>query len=131
MPNLQLDVPGTHSAASKKHLALLMSWTYAQTMSVDVRRVSVAIRDLGEGGAWRVADADGEPVPVAVMMLDIREGRSPELRREVARALCAHCVAVLGLREDRINVEFTQHAGDEMYHPALGGYSPDWTPGER
>ena len=32
---------------------------------------------------------------------------------------------------DRLNVEFTQHSGDEMYHPALGGYSPDWTPDER
>jgi len=32
------------------------------------------------------------------------------------------------LREDRPNVEFTQHDGDEMYHPALGGFTPDWTP---
>jgi hypothetical protein len=68
---------------------------------------------------------------VALMMLDIRKGRPPELRMEVAQALCAHCVAVLGLREDRLNVEFRQHTGDEMYHPALGGYSPDWTPDEQ
>ena len=33
---------------------------------------------------------------------------------------------MLGLREDRLNVEFTQHSGDEMYHPTLGGYSPEW-----
>jgi len=38
-------------------------------------------------------------------------------------------VDTLGLREDRINVEFTQHAGDEMVHPTLGGcgYSPEWS----
>ena len=53
-----------------------------------------------------------------------------ELRMRVAQALCAHCIELLGLREDRLNVEFTQHSGDEMYHPALGGFSPDWTPGE-
>ncbi len=57
----------------------------------------------------------GEPVPVSVMMLDIRQGRSAEMRMAVAKALCAHCVEILGLSEDRLNVEFTQHSGDEMY----------------
>ena len=33
----------------------------------------------------------------------------------VAKALCAHCIEILGLRENRLNVEFTQHSGDEMY----------------
>ncbi|MCJ2082016.1 tautomerase [Methylobacterium sp. J-090] len=131
MPYLQLDVTGSHSVASKKRLAAQMSLTYAEMMSVDIRRISVAIRDLGEGGVWRIPVIGGEPVPVSVMMLDIRRGRSAELRMEVAKALCAHCITILGLHEDRLNVEFTQHAGNEMYHPALGGYSPDWAPDEQ
>lgn len=131
MPYLQLDVIGPHSVASKQRLAAQMSRTYAALMSVDIRRISVAIRELGEGGVWRIPEAGGEPVPVSVMMLDIRKGRLAELRMEVAKALCAHCVEILGLREDRLNVEFTQHSGDEMYHPALGGFSPEWTPDER
>jgi hypothetical protein len=65
------------------------------------------------------------------MMMDIRRGRSAEQRMDVARALCAHCIELLGLREDRLNVEFTQHAGDEMFHPALGGYSPEWSHDEQ
>jgi hypothetical protein len=97
---------------------------------VDIRRISVAIRELGDGGVWRMPDPDGEPVPVSLMMLDIRQGRTPELRMELAKALCRHCIEVLGLREDRLNVEFTQHRGDEMYHPTLGGFSPEWRPGE-
>ena len=131
MPYLQLDVIGPHSVASKKRLAAQMSRTYAEMMSVDIRRISVAIREVGEGGVWRIPEIGGEPVPVSVMMLDIRKGRSAELRMEVAKALCAHCVEILGLSEDRLNVEFTQHSGDEMYHPTLGGYSPDWSPAER
>ena len=95
-----------------------------------IRRITVAVRELGPGAVWRIPDADAKPVPVALLMLDIRRGRSAELRMEVAKALCAHCIQMLGLREDRLNVEFTQHDGDEMYHPALGGYSPDWKPGE-
>ena len=130
MPYLQLDVVGPHPAADKKRLARRMSETYSAMMSVDIRRISVAIRELGEGGVWRVIEAGTDPVPVSVMMLDVRRGRPPELRMEVAKALCAHCVEILGLQEDRLNVEFTQHSGDEMYHPALGGYSPEWEPGE-
>lgn len=130
MPYLQLDVAATHPVASKKRLAAQMSRTYAEMMSVDIRRISVAIRELGEGGVWRIPETGGEPVPVSVMMLDIRKGRSAELRMELAKALCAHCVEILGLREDRLNVEFTQHSGDEMYHPTLGGYSPEWSPDE-
>ena len=130
MPYLQLDVNDHYPADVKQRLAERMCRTYAGMMSVDIRRISVAIRELGDGGVWRMPDPDGAPVPVALMMLDIRQGRPPELRMALAKALCAHCIELLGLREDRLNVEFTQHAGDEMYHPTLGGFSPEWTPGE-
>ena len=130
MPYLQLDVTSAYAPSDKKRLAAAMSETYAKMMSVDIRRISVAIRELGEGGVWRIPEVGQEPTEVALLMLDIRRGRSAELRMDVAKALCAHCIDILGLREDRLNVEFTQHDGDEMYHPTLGGYSPDWTASE-
>lgn len=130
MPYLQLDVNGSYSLSDKKRLAAAMSETYARMMSVDIRRISVAIRELGEGGVWRIPEVGAEPTVVALLMLDIRKGRSAALRMDVAKALCGHCIDILGLREDRLNVEFTQHDGDEMYHPTLGGYSPDWKPDE-
>lgn len=129
MPYLQLDVGSHYPVADKRRLAAAMSHTYAEMMSVDVRRVSVAIRELGEGGVWRITETGGEPQPAALLMMDIRRGRPADLRLAVAKALCAHCIDILGLRGDRLNVEFTQHDGDEMYHPALGGYSPPWRPG--
>ncbi len=131
MPYLQLDVNEHYPVETKQRLAAQMSVTYARLMSVDIRRISVAIRELGEGSVWRITEASAAPVPVALMMLDIRQGRSAALRMEVAQALCAHCVEILGLKADRLNVEFTQHAGDEMYHPTLGGFSPEWSAGER
>lgn len=130
MPYLQLDVNEHYPVETKQHLAFLMSETYARMMSVDIRRISVAIRELGAGGVWRVLEEGTPPAPVAVLMLDIRQGRSASLRMEVAQALCAHCIDSLGLQKDRLNVEFTQHSGDEMYHPALGGFSPEWSEGE-
>ena len=131
MPYLQLDTNGSYPSDAKKRLAEAMCKTYAEMMSVDIRRISVAIRELGKGGLWRIPDRGGEPVEVSVLMLDIRKGRPPELRMAVAKALCAHCIEILGLAEDRLNVEFTQHSGDEMYHPTLGGFSPEWEPGEQ
>lgn len=61
-------------------LAEAMSETYARMMSVDIRRISVAIRELGEGGVWRIPEIGGEPTPVSLMMLDIRRGRPAERR---------------------------------------------------
>jgi len=128
MPYLQLDVNGRYPVEDKKRLAARLCETYANLMSVDIRRISIAIRECGEGSVWRTVD--GVPEPVSVLMCDIRRGRSADLRMEVAKALCRDCIDVLGLREDRLNVEFTQHAGDEMYHPTLGGYSSEWSEGE-
>lgn len=128
MPYLQLDVNGHYAPEQKEQLARALCDTYSTMMSVDIARISVAIRELGEGAVWRTVD--GTLTPVSVLMCDIRRGRSAELRLQVAKALCQVCIDVLGLREDRLNVEFTQHAGDEMYHPTLGGYSPEWSPGE-
>jgi len=128
MPYLQLDVNGHFPAEIKKRLARKLCETYSSMMTVDIRRISVAIRELGDGAVWRTID--GEPTPVSVLMCDIRHGRSAELRLEVAKALSNDCIDVLGLRQDRLNVEFTQHSGDEMYHPTLGGYSPDWSDDE-
>jgi phenylpyruvate tautomerase PptA (4-oxalocrotonate tautomerase family) len=128
VPYLQLDVNGSYAAETKQQLARQLCATYARIMQVDIRRISVAIRELGDGGVWRLVD--GELAPVAMLMCDIRRGRSAERRLELAQQLVHDCTSVLGLREDRLNVEFTQHAGDEMYHPALGGFSPEWSPDE-
>ncbi|HML91099.1 tautomerase [Methyloceanibacter sp.] len=130
MPYLQLDIADRCSPGDKKRLAAAMCETYSRMMSMDIRRISVGIRELEKGGLWKIPEVGGEPVPVSMMMLDIRSGRAPEPREAVAKALCAHCINILGLSEDRLNVEFTQHSGDEMYHPTLGGFSPDWEPAE-
>lgn len=94
-------------------------------MKVAVDRISIAIRELGDGGVWRTID--GELKPVSVLICDIRRGRAADHRLEVAKALCKDCIDVLKLSEECLNVEFTQHAGDEMYHPSLGGYRLEWS----
>jgi phenylpyruvate tautomerase PptA (4-oxalocrotonate tautomerase family) len=76
MPYLQLDVNDRYSTDDKKRFAARLCDTYSRMMSVDIRRISIAIREVGEDGVWRMID--GEPVPVSVLMCDIRRGRPAE-----------------------------------------------------
>lgn len=127
MPYLQLDVPDRYPADTKRALAKRMGDDYACIMQCDASLVSVAIRELPDGGLWRCSD--GEPQPGARLMCDIRRGRSAEQRAALAQALIAACGEILGLRSDQLPVEFTQHAGDEMFRSGRG-WSKDWTADE-
>ena len=76
---------------------------------------------------WRCGA--GAPEPAAQLSCDIRRGRSPEQRAELAQALIDACVEMLGLRRERLAVEFTQHTSDEMYRHGRG-WAAEWTPDE-
>ena len=128
MPYLQLDVPGRYSRDDKRRLARRLGDIFAAIMQTVPAQVTVAIRELGEGSIWRCGP--GDPEPAALLMCDIRRGRPAEQRAALAEALVAACVESLGLRRDRLAVEFTQHAGDEMYKAERGGLGADWSPDE-
>lgn len=128
MPYLQLDTPFSCSPETKQRLAKRLGEIYARQMNADVRRITVAIRELGEGGLWRCGE--GAPRPAALLMCDIRAGRPATQRAELARMLIDACKEIVGLQDDNLNVEFTQHSGDEMYHTLYGGLTTDWRPEE-
>lgn len=128
MPYLQLETPFQYSPDQKQALAKRFGEIYSKTMNSNVNRLTVSIRELGESNIWRCGD--GDPRPAALLMCDIRRGRPAELRAKLAALLVEACIEILGLREDNLNVEFTQHAGDEMYHTLYGGLSDEWNSGE-
>jgi phenylpyruvate tautomerase PptA (4-oxalocrotonate tautomerase family) len=129
MPYLQLDTPHCYPLEVKRDLARRLGEIFSAIMETKPGRISVAFRELGDGGLWRCTDA--EPYPVALLMCDIRRGRSAEQRAALAAALLEACMERLRLTERELNVEFTQHAGDEMYHPMLGGLSHEWSGEEK
>lgn len=128
MPYLQLEVIRNYPYATKKLLAKRIGEVYSKIMKADQNRITVSIRELGEGSLWRCGD--GEPTPAAIMMCDIRKGRDAQIRMELSRALIDMCNEVLGLESGQLNIEFTQHSGDEMYHQRLGSFSAEWTADE-
>jgi phenylpyruvate tautomerase PptA (4-oxalocrotonate tautomerase family) len=127
MPYLQLDVPKHYPLEVKRGLARSLGEKYALIMQTKPELVTVAFRELGEGGVW--CCTAGEPEPAALLSCDIRRGRPPEQRAELGQALIDVCVDTLGLSSERIAVEFTQHTGDEMYRHG-SGWGAEWTPAE-
>jgi phenylpyruvate tautomerase PptA (4-oxalocrotonate tautomerase family) len=116
VPSLQLDVPAAPDRETQRALAARLTAIYAEVMDAPPEIVTVVIR---EAGVWRAG------APSALLMCDVRRGRPVATRGELARRLTAACEAALGA--GYVKVEFTQHAGDEMWHPHLGGFNQDWS----
>jgi hypothetical protein len=130
MPSIQIDLPLTVTASAKEALAQRVGEIYAEIMQVGMDLLTVSVHDLGVGGVWRCHEA-GPPTPSALIMCDIRGGRPVETRARLARSLIDACAGLLELDTVWVKVEFTQHSGDQMYHPHLGGFNDDWTGDER
>src|SRR2546430_9069204 len=118
MPYLQLDVPNHYPVDVKRDLARHLGETYARIMQITPDLVTVAFRELSEGGVW--CCSAGEPEPAALLSCDIRRGPPPEQRAELAPALIDACVETVGVRSDRLAVEVTQHTSDEMDRAGRG-----------
>lgn len=128
MPYIQIEVTRYYPAETKKHLAKKIGEVYSKIMQASVKRITVTIRELGEGSIWRCTEDD--PAPAAIMMCDIRVGRTKETREVLSKKLIEICNEVLELEVNQLNIEFTQHSGDEMYHQWMGRLSNDWSEDE-
>ena len=126
MPYLQLDVPRSYPAETKRKLARRMGEIYAQIMQTEPARVRVAFHELPPGNLWHCSE--GEPRPGVVLSCDIRKGRTAEQRALLAEALIRACAEALDLPGE-VLVEFTQHSGDELYRQCRG-LAQEWTAAE-
>lgn len=128
MPYLHFDVPGRYPAATKRALAARLGELYAEIMQTSPSIVKIGFRELGEENLFRCGGPDGEVEPVVVGQCDIRRGRPAEQRAALAKAIVEACSEALGVDRASVELEFTQHAGDEMYR--RGAFADDWSAGE-
>jgi phenylpyruvate tautomerase PptA (4-oxalocrotonate tautomerase family) len=126
MPYLQLDLPVAVAAADRRALAGRLARLYAESMDTDPQRVTVAFRELGEDGVLR--DGPRGMETVVVVNCDIRRGRPAETRLALGDRVAALLADALGWPRERVILEFTQHAGDEIYRD--GRLAADWAPAE-
>jgi phenylpyruvate tautomerase PptA (4-oxalocrotonate tautomerase family) len=128
MPYLHFDLPGRYPAETKRALAARLGALYAEIMQTSPSIVKIGFRELGEENLFRCVASDGGVKPVVVGQCDIRRGRPAEQRATLAAAIVAACSEAFGLDASVIELEFTQHAGDEMYR--RGAFAGDWTVAE-
>jgi phenylpyruvate tautomerase PptA (4-oxalocrotonate tautomerase family) len=128
MPSLQLDLPLRLDLDTKRDLARELGAIYADVMDTRPDIITISFHELDEGGIWRCSADD--PTPAALVMCDIRAGRPAATRGMLAERIVKACAEATGLHPHQLKVEYTQHAGDEMFHPHLGGFNTDWQAGE-
>lgn len=128
MPYLHFDLPGRYPAEVKRALAARLGELYAEIMQTSPGIVKVAFRELGAENLFRCGAPDGGVEPVVVGQCDIRRGRPVEQRAALASAIVEACAEALGVDAAMIELEFTQHAGDEMYR--RGAFARNWTSDE-
>ena len=128
MPYLHFDLPARYPSDTKRALAARLGALYAEIMQTSPSIVKIGFRELGEENLFRCGASDGGVEPVVVGQCDIRRGRPVEQRAALAAAIVAACSEALGVDPASIELEFTQHGGDEMYR--RGAFAQDWTAAE-
>lgn len=125
MPFLHLDLPIV--VVDRARIAGRLARLYAEVMETNPERVTVAFRELGADGILRTG-SDGSMEPVVVVQCDIRRGRPSEQRKRLGDAVAALLEDELGWPPARTILEFTEHAGDEVWRAT--GLGSDWSPDE-
>jgi phenylpyruvate tautomerase PptA (4-oxalocrotonate tautomerase family) len=128
MPYLHFDLSGHYPAETKRALAQQLGALYAELMQTTPTIVKIAFRELGPDNLFRCGAPDGGVENVVVGQCDSRAGRPGEQRVRLAAALVAALSAALSVPPECIELEFTQHAGNEMYR--RGAFASDWTASE-
>jgi hypothetical protein len=85
-------------------------------------RPNVGIAELGGDNLLHLGEDGLESI--TMVLVEIRRGRSPELRLELGRRIVDICTDVLGVPKKTGLVEFTIHSGDEILRDG------EWTAAE-
>jgi len=126
MPYLHLDLAQTYPSETKRELATRLCHLYADVMQTQLWRPNVGIAELGEDNLFDLGKDGLESI--TMVLVEIRRGRSPDVRLELGRRIVDICAEVLGVPKRTVLVEFTVHTGDEMLRD--GDWAGEWTVAE-
>lgn len=101
-----------------------MGEVYSRVMGADPALMTIVVCSLPAGSIW--LGRDPQATSAALLMCNARAGRDRATRHELAATLVGLVAEHTGVSEMNAKVEFTQHTGDEMHHPFLGGINHDW-----
>ena len=124
MPHLQFEV----TESLDRDVEAFAEWItalYADVMETGTGHVCVTVRDDTELSLGRAGTGE----PVAVLNADIRAGRSPEQRRDLAVAVIEELGDRWGVPAENVYVVYTEHPGED-FHLAEGRLD-SWSDRER
>jgi hypothetical protein len=126
MPYLRLDLAKTYPSETKRELATRLCHLYADVMKTQLWRPNVGIAELGGDILFHLGEDGLESV--TMVLVEIRRGRSLDLRLEPGRRIVDICAEVLGVPKRTVLVEFTVHTGEEILRD--GEWAGEWTAAE-
>ena len=126
MPYLRLDLAKTYPPQTKRELAVRLCHLYADVMQTQSWRPNVGIAELGGDNLFHLGEDGLESI--TMVLVEIRRGRSLDLRLELGRRIVDICAEVLGIPKRTVLVEFTVHSGDEILRD--GEWAGEWTAAE-
>jgi hypothetical protein len=95
MPYLHLDLAQTYPSETKRELAPRLCHLYADVMQTQLWRPNVGIAELGEDNLLHLGKNGLESI--TMVLVEIRRGRSLDLRLELGRRIVDICAEVLGV----------------------------------
>ena len=122
MPYLQFNLPGQYPAAVKRQVAEAACRAYAEIMETQLWRPNVGMAELGADNLFHLDDEGLQEI--VMVLIECRRGRSSDQRLALARRLVELCTDAFGIAPGQVFVEFTAHAGDEMFRN--GDWVQDW-----
>ena len=126
MPYLHLDLAKIYPPETKRELAVRLCRLYAEVMQTQSWRPNVGIAELGGDNLFHLGEDGLESI--TMVLVEIRRGRSLDLRLELGRRIADICAEVLGVPKRTVLVEFTVHSGDEILRD--GEWAGEWTAAE-
>jgi phenylpyruvate tautomerase PptA (4-oxalocrotonate tautomerase family) len=126
MPYLHLDLARAYPSETKRELATRLCHLYADVMQTQLWRPNVGIAELGPDNLFHLGKDGLESI--MMVLVEIRRGRSLDLRLELGRRIVDICAEVLGVPKRTVLVEFTVHTGEEILRD--GEWAGDWTAAE-
>lgn len=123
MPYLHLDLPGTFAPETKRALAERLCRLYAEVMETEPWRPNVGMAELGADNLFRLGSAGLEPI--TMVLVEYRPGRPEASRLRLAGSIVDACVECLGVPRATVMIEFTPHAGNEIYRD--GRWVGEWS----
>ena len=114
MPHLRFEINRSIPDATKVALAERVRQLFAKVMDTGTDHISISIQECGthDLSLGRVKEPEKG---IALVDADLRKGRTPEQRRNLALGFIRLLQELLSIPPAHVYITFTEHPGDDFH----------------